>query len=242
MRIELESEKEKTQGEPAGEPGLSQKHESDLTKKEKRLLEKEKLKTMSGKEKLAYIWMYYKLAIFGAVAAVFLVIGIANWIENAKITNVLSVTVINSSGSGYDAAVSSLEEFFGIADEKYKTVELSESYSTTSDGDALDTYAQMAFVARVQAKDMDVVLLPESLCESYEEQGYFADLEDVLGEETCAAFEDAMQGQHILISDADFMEQFGVSYEPVCVAVFVNAPNSENAAQWVASLANLVQE
>ena len=41
------------------------KNESDLSKKERRLIEKEKLKGMGPKKKLEYIWMYYKPAIFG---------------------------------------------------------------------------------------------------------------------------------------------------------------------------------
>ena len=35
------------------------KNESDLSKKERRLIEKEKLKGMGPKKKLEYIWMYY---------------------------------------------------------------------------------------------------------------------------------------------------------------------------------------
>ena len=46
MRIELEDENKKKQQEEHTCQQLSQKHESDLTKKEKRLLEKEKLKVI----------------------------------------------------------------------------------------------------------------------------------------------------------------------------------------------------
>ena len=44
------------------------KNESDLSKKERRLIEKEKLKGMGPKKKLEYIWMYYKPAIFDVLA------------------------------------------------------------------------------------------------------------------------------------------------------------------------------
>ena len=73
MRIELEDENKKKQQEEHTCQQLSQKHESDLTKKEKRLLEKEKLKVMDWKGKLQYIWMYYKVWIFsGNIGIVFL--------------------------------------------------------------------------------------------------------------------------------------------------------------------------
>ena len=50
------------------------KNESDLSKKERRLIEKEKLKGMGPKKKLEYIWMYYKPAIFGVIAVIALAV------------------------------------------------------------------------------------------------------------------------------------------------------------------------
>ena len=39
---------------------MASRYESDMTRKEKMQLEKEKLSKMNFKEKLAYIWEYYK--------------------------------------------------------------------------------------------------------------------------------------------------------------------------------------
>ena len=43
---------------------MASRYESDMTRKEKMQLEKEKLSKMNFKEKLAYIWEYYKAVIF----------------------------------------------------------------------------------------------------------------------------------------------------------------------------------
>ena len=102
MRIELEDENKKKQQEEHTCQQLSQKHESDLTKKEKRLLEKEKLKVMDWKGKLQYIWMYYKVWIFAAIGIVFLAFGIRSWIENARIKTFLSIAVVDSAGADYE--------------------------------------------------------------------------------------------------------------------------------------------
>ena len=72
------------------------KNESDLSKKERRLIEKEKLKGMGPKKKLEYIWMYYKPAIFGVIAVIALIFGIKDYYEQSKIKTVLSMTVVNS--------------------------------------------------------------------------------------------------------------------------------------------------
>ena len=42
---------------------FQKKHESDMSRKEKRELEREKLASMSGNEKLEYILSYYKFHI-----------------------------------------------------------------------------------------------------------------------------------------------------------------------------------
>lgn len=63
------------------------KNESDLSKKERRLIEKEKLKGMGPKKKLEYIWMYYKPAIFGVIAVIALIFGIKDYYEQSKIKN-----------------------------------------------------------------------------------------------------------------------------------------------------------
>ena len=47
-------------------PAKHHRYESDMTRKEKREIEKEKLSTMSIGGKLGYIWTYYK----GAMAAI----------------------------------------------------------------------------------------------------------------------------------------------------------------------------
>lgn len=40
---------------------IHEKHETDLTRAERRQLEKEKLQSMDWKHKLGYIWDYYNL-------------------------------------------------------------------------------------------------------------------------------------------------------------------------------------
>ena len=73
------------------------RYESDMTKAEKRELEKQKLGTMNLKGKLEYIWAYYKPLIFGIIGAVVLVIVVCQQIENAKYKPILNVSVINAA-------------------------------------------------------------------------------------------------------------------------------------------------
>jgi len=236
MRIELEDENKKKQQEEQNSQQMNHKYESDLTKKEKRLLENEKLKAMDWKGKLQYIWMYYKIWIFAVIGAVLLAFGIRNWIENARVKTVLSVAVADSTGSDYEAAQESLEKLLGIDEDPYQKVDITETFTTDADGTQLDTYSQVAFVTKVQAQVFDVVLLPEALCESFEKDGYFMELDQLLDQDTLQAAGQKIKGCHIQISDESLKEQFGIEYEPVCVAVLVNTQHTKEAAKWMEQL------
>ena len=72
---------------------MASRYESDMTRKEKMQLEKEKLSKMNFKEKLAYIWEYYKAVIFGIIAVIFIIGTIVNIHENAKYYDLVSIAV-----------------------------------------------------------------------------------------------------------------------------------------------------
>ena len=78
MRIEL---KDENQEEPQkiDENDIRYKHETDLTKKEKRELEKMKLASMSCPRPLQYIWAYYKPQMAAIVAVIAMYSGVWQW-------------------------------------------------------------------------------------------------------------------------------------------------------------------
>ena len=59
---------------------LNAKHESDLTKEEKRLLQRERIRSLHGKDRLAYFWTYYKIVpVMIAVALFVIYLGVTVW-------------------------------------------------------------------------------------------------------------------------------------------------------------------
>lgn len=213
-----------------------QKHESDLTKEEKRLLEKEKFKDMDFKGRLEYIWMYYKPALFGIVVFIALIFVGIDVYQNLSENTLLSVAVIDVGSSDTLALAEDIKERLG-ATGKHDQVQVNSNYVTSVKEEGLDYYSQMAFVTQVQAETLDVVLLPKELCEIFEEQDYFADLKELLGEETYAAFGDSISSCYLELTNEQVGEGIDVLYSPVCVAVLVNAPHAKNAAAWLTTLA-----
>lgn len=213
------------------------KNEADLSMKERRLLEKEKLKGMGLKKKLEYIWMYYKVAIFGFIGILLAIYIGVDLYQNAQIETVLSISVVNAGLSEFEPVEAEIKEQLGYdPDDKYSEVSIITNLSTDSSGEKLDYNAQMAYMAQLQAQNIDVMVMPESLRKDIEDDEAFADLSEVLGEEICAAFGENFHENYITITDSQIIESIGVSYEPVCIAVMVNSLRQENAAKWIASL------
>ena len=72
-------------------------YESDMTRKEKRQNELKKLKSMTFKQKAAYIWEYYKGVFAGIIiACVIISIGVQMF-QNSQLKSLLSIAVVDSN-------------------------------------------------------------------------------------------------------------------------------------------------
>ena len=146
---------------------FQKKHESDMTKKEKRALEREKLASMNGKEKAEYILAYYKLHIAAIFGCILLVAGIAMWIDGFQNETMLYVAVIN--GRELDAGV--MEEFREFREDGERrhlyVLDNSAVSSSQSGSDELDYASQMKIATMVGANTSDVYICPESMYQEY---------------------------------------------------------------------------
>ena len=212
------------------------KNESDLSKKERRLIEKEKLKGMGPKKKLEYIWMYYKPAIFGVIAVIVLIFGIKDYYEQSKIKTVLSMTVVNSMANDTETPEQKIKEALGYKDDPYSKVEIGVNLTTDSEMAEFDYNAQMAYVAQIQAGSIDIMVMPEKLYQTLKKNEPFADLKELLGEEAFEKFGMQTDTTHISITDSELEQELGIIYDPVCIAVPYSASNQENAVKWIKSL------
>lgn len=207
-------------------------HASDLSRKERRLLEKEKLAGMGIGKKLEYIWMYYKAVIFGVIffiAAVFI-----GWdiYQNAQIKNILSVYVVNGGMMDTKPIQEQAMELFE-ANEKKESVIVNPNLATDKGGKEFDYTSQMLFVTQLQAETMDVMVMPESLYESLKKEKIFTNLAKFPDAEE---FGEHLQGDHLHFDREELKDQIPLGYDSVCVAVLTNAENPENAVEWMKSL------
>ncbi len=235
MRIEL---KEETAEETPkkDENDIRNKHESDLTKKEKRELERMKLGSMSLGGKLQYIWAYYKPQIFGLIGVIAVFFIGKDIYQNAQIKTSLSVMVIDSTGSAQEAAAKKLEEDLGISDDPYHRVSLDESVRTGQSQKELDTYSQMSFTTKIAAKGVDILIAPEEFFDTLNGDDYFADLTEMLPQEVYDSFGEDISKYSVTLDSKELGELLEVNYEPLKIGILSNSENSENALKWITVL------
>ena len=209
------------------------KNGCDLSKKERRLIEKEKLKGMGAKKKLEYIWMYYKPAIFGVIIAIALIFVAKDYYEQSKIKTVMSVSIVNCLSDDTDSIAQEMKEVLGYGEDKYSKVDIGVNLTTDSEMTEFDYAAQMAYVTQIQVGTIDLMIMPERLYQTLNENQPFADLEELLGADILEKFGKQKDTTHISITDSKLAQKLGVTYEPMCMVVPYSAPDQENAVKWL---------
>ena len=225
---------------------MASRYESDMTRKEKMQLEKEKLSKMNFKEKLAYIWEYYKAVIFGIIAVIFIIGTIVNIHENAKYYDLVSIAVVDYAGlQDVSPIEEDLKEALGTGD-KYEKVSIDTSYSFGENLENADYNTLMASAKKDYestqkkpsgvnaAQSMDVLICSQAVYDNYSKDDYFLDLSTLFDEATCEKYGIKAGDTCLDISKLKKYQDMGLTYyEPCYLTVLVNTKNTDNAAKLI---------
>lgn len=118
---------------------MEQKHESDMTSKEKRQAEFRKIRSLKGKARLQYFWMYYKILYFlpfilaGAVWFSLFIYG------NMQEKVLLSVAVCDTKGDAEQNTRKMQEDLLAVlgSGDRHETVKLDSSVSSGDDSSSV---------------------------------------------------------------------------------------------------------
>ncbi len=234
MRIEMKDENQE-EIKPIDRDKLENKYESDLTRKEKRELEREKLKDMTLKQRFEYFFAYYKSWIVAVVVVIVVICMGVDIYHNSQIETILSLFIV--SGTAEDSVADDVKAMLG-SEEKLEEVFVSTNLQCNETFDGFEYNSQMVFVAQVSAREVDILIMPEKIYENLKPQEYFLDLHDVLGEDGYEAMGDLVDGDCVRV-DASLLEKQNITtfYDDVCIAVIGNSEHLENAATWLLNLA-----
>lgn len=217
---------------------FQKKHESDMTKKEKRELEREKLASMSKKQKLEYVVTYYKFSIIAAILIIFLIIGIVKWADDLKKETLLYVAAINSeldAGTIMDDFRKSIHD----TDEYHEFVlDTSIFVGTGKEENAdvpIDYNAQMKITTLVGAGTVDIYICPEVIYQNYaKEDGLLYEISDLMGEDFVKEHEAICLEDAIRIENSKVLQSSGITgTEPAYLVAFRYAKHPEIIKQFI---------
>lgn len=212
---------------------MEKRYESDMTRKDKMELEKKKLKSMTGKEKLAYIWEYYKLAIFGVIGF-FVVIGIGlDLYENSKYETIVRMGVANSSFSeNLEQAQQEILDLVGTGD-KYEEVYIDTSFLLGEDFIHGDPQSVMRFQTISGTGDLDIFLCNEQTWKDLQKQETFADLSELIPKEEWEQYGISKGDTKMALpNNSAFLKKYKlVLYENCYGAIIINSKHKEEAVK-----------
>ena len=137
-------------------------NETDLTKKERRRIEREKLKGMGTGKKIQYIWMYYKIHMLCVLLAIGGVCLGVNIYRHAQMKTVLSIAVVNAGNYDSEKVEEDVLKTLGTED-KYAEVSVAQNLMTDETGEDFDYYARIAYVTEIQSATVDILIMPKEL-------------------------------------------------------------------------------
>lgn len=208
------------------------RYESDLTGKEKRQLEWEKIKKMSWKERIGYIWAYYKPHMVIALAIILVLYIIGQMIYRSQFETVFYAALLNSGNGDAEAMEMDFKEYIGDED-KYHEICMDSSMFFTGDEGA-DYTSIMKLTTLIAAREIEVLLAPEEKFQEYAVQGAFLPMNEVLTDEQIQAYGENVEEYSLKIQDSKKMQQFGMEpMEPLHLGVMVTAKHMDNVKSFI---------
>ena len=134
----------------------------------------------SFKEKLDYLWYYYKLQIFVVIFILILVVTTILDVVNQKDV-AFYIAFLNSFDTDYDQEF--IDEFAQLTDinlEEYDVYLDTNMYFNVEGYDQASMAAMQNFLAMAYNAEIDVVVTDRNVFSSYADNGFFRDLNDFL--------------------------------------------------------------
>ena len=195
-----------------------------------------KFRELSFKEKLEYFWDYYKWVIVCVIAAIFLTVGIVDWVHNLQMNTVLSVAFANNGLMDTENVEKEIASDLGLTDPQDQ-VEVATGMNANAEGE-FDYYSQMAYIARLNGGTMDMLVMPQVLADRLKGEPEILPLTDLFSEEEMEKYSSVIEDNYLVLPDASVIAPSAeLLYEPVYVTVMVVDKHMEETKDWMLILA-----
>ena len=151
------------------------------------------LKEMSTKQRIGYIWDYYKWHMIGAVLAVSVAVSILHHFITYR-EPLLNIIMINGGNNVVSEENNGFNEFLSAYgyDPSESPIACSSFYFPENDTAVSSAYLeQQALIAIIAAGEQDILLGNGTVYENYCRQGALVDLSTILSPELLSSYEDS---------------------------------------------------
>lgn len=107
-------------------------NEFDLTNAQKLKLEKDTIKKLHGKKKIAHIFRYYKIQMFILLLAVLVLALIFHQIAESRYKDILYIGIVNDSVVENELMADDIKDFLG-SDSRFENVKVDNSFAFTEE-------------------------------------------------------------------------------------------------------------
>ena len=163
------------------------RYESDMTPKEKRELERKKLKQMTAGQKLEYIWAYYKPHMAVVLGIILLIVFIGQMLYRSQFDTVFYAAIINGTAGDGETLAEDFKNYTGDTD-KYHEYTIDNSMYLMKDQEDYQMVMKLSTI--IGAQQVDVLIAPEYKFQEYVEQNGFYPMSELLTDEQQEAYKD----------------------------------------------------
>lgn len=228
----------------------------DKTLKDSIKDERKKLKDMSFKDKIWYIWEYYKFPIIGVVIGVFLITSIGTAIYGNRFETAISCVILNAKIPDSEDTLDTyfnqdFRQYLGIGPDVKIEVDASMNLSFEESSMNEFTYAQLAKIsAMVSSKELDAMIGTPDIIDHYGAMGGYEDLKELLPADVYEAVKedlysvtDQETGAEIAcglsLKKTGFGEKTGLILENPVLGIVSNSTHTDTAVQLIRYLYGL---
>lgn len=154
--------------------------------------EAKKLKELHGKERIAYLWDYYRIPTLVIIVIIIAAVSLVHAIQNQP-NYCFGGALLNITSADFTSDTTYLDNYMdyaGIDSDKYSLNIKTGLYLSDDTSSNYNTY--MALAALVSAQDIDFIICDKDIIEYLATTGYAGDLESMLSSDTFAKYENLM--------------------------------------------------
>ena len=145
--------------------------------------EKEKMKKMSGKDRVWYLWNYYRVPILIGLVVLFLLCEAAGAFWRSRQDCMLYCVFLDQTLTQEEAASRLKEDFYTHEDFSGRQILTFDFSIHMTEDQAYGDASVIVFQSLLATQTVDIVILRQDTLEQFRDQNIFLDLEEVLPEE-----------------------------------------------------------